>query len=257
MSKSLGNGVDLGEQIDAVRRRRGAADDDLRRPAGGRHRLGRRLAGRCAQVPGPGLAAGRRRGLGGRRRPVRAATLALRRQTHRTVHEAGAADRVAQVQRRGRPADGAGQRHPQGGGLRCGSGRSGGPRGGRGDRRSCSAWSRRTPPRTCGRGSATSRRSPAPGGREVDESLLVEESVTCVVQVAGKVRDRLEVAARHRPRTRCASMALASEKVQRRRSSDRDDPHRHRAGAPSGQRRAGLTPDAGRARHRLHGLPAA
>jgi leucyl-tRNA synthetase len=27
----------------------------------------------------------------------------------------------------------------------------------------------------------------------VDEALLVEESVTCVVQVAGKVRDRLEV----------------------------------------------------------------
>ena len=28
---------------------------------------------------------------------------------------------------------------------------------------------------------------------EVDPALLVEESVTCVVQVAGKVRDRLEV----------------------------------------------------------------
>ena len=27
----------------------------------------------------------------------------------------------------------------------------------------------------------------------VDEALLVEETVTCVVQVAGKVRDRLEV----------------------------------------------------------------
>ncbi|MFI7587092.1 leucine--tRNA ligase [Spongisporangium articulatum] len=32
------------------------------------------------------------------------------------------------------------------------------------------------------------------GWPAVDESLLVEESVTCVVQVAGKVRDRLEVA---------------------------------------------------------------
>ena len=40
MSKSLGNGVNLGEMIDAVRRRRGAADPDLRRPTGGRHRLG-------------------------------------------------------------------------------------------------------------------------------------------------------------------------------------------------------------------------
>jgi len=31
------------------------------------------------------------------------------------------------------------------------------------------------------------------GWPEVDESLLVEDSVTCVVQVAGKVKDRLEV----------------------------------------------------------------
>ena len=44
MSKSLGNGVDLGEQIDDVRRRRGPADDGLRRAARGRHRLGRRVA---------------------------------------------------------------------------------------------------------------------------------------------------------------------------------------------------------------------
>ena len=29
--------------------------------------------------------------------------------------------------------------------------------------------------------------------RVVDPALLVEDSVTCVVQVAGKVRDRLEV----------------------------------------------------------------
>jgi len=32
------------------------------------------------------------------------------------------------------------------------------------------------------------------GWPTVDPALLVEESVTCVVQVAGKVRDRLEVA---------------------------------------------------------------
>jgi leucyl-tRNA synthetase len=31
----------------------------------------------------------------------------------------------------------------------------------------------------------------------VDPSLLVEESVTCVVQIKGKVRARLEVVARH------------------------------------------------------------
>ena len=42
-----------------VRRRRGPADDGLRRSARGRHRLGRPLARRVPQVPGPGLAAGR------------------------------------------------------------------------------------------------------------------------------------------------------------------------------------------------------
>ncbi|TEX50795.1 MAG: hypothetical protein B7C55_08945, partial [Actinomycetales bacterium mxb001] len=31
------------------------------------------------------------------------------------------------------------------------------------------------------------------GWPEVDPALLVQDSVTCVVQVAGKVRDRLEV----------------------------------------------------------------
>ncbi len=31
------------------------------------------------------------------------------------------------------------------------------------------------------------------GWPQVDPALLVEETVTCVVQVAGKVRDRLEV----------------------------------------------------------------
>jgi leucyl-tRNA synthetase len=47
-----------------------------------------------------------------------------------------------------------------------------------------------------------------------DASLLVEESVTCVVQVAGKVRDRLEV-----PPGIAAddlqALALASAAVQR------------------------------------------
>ena len=31
------------------------------------------------------------------------------------------------------------------------------------------------------------------GWPDIDESLLVEDSVTCVVQVAGKVKDRLDV----------------------------------------------------------------
>ena len=59
MSKSLGNGVDLGEQLDAVRRRRGPADHGVRRSARGRHRLGRHVAGRLAAVPAARLAAGR------------------------------------------------------------------------------------------------------------------------------------------------------------------------------------------------------
>jgi leucyl-tRNA synthetase len=52
------------------------------------------------------------------------------------------------------------------------------------------------------------------GWRAVDESLLVEETVTAVVQVAGKVRDRLEV-----PPSIAAddlrSAALASAAVQK------------------------------------------
>ena len=61
MSKSLGNGVDLGEQLDGVRRGRGPADPGLRRAARGRHRLGRHVAGRVAAVPAARLAAVRRR----------------------------------------------------------------------------------------------------------------------------------------------------------------------------------------------------
>ena len=58
MSKSLGNGVDLGIElanfgVDAVR-----LDDALRRPARGRHRLGRRVARDARQVPEQGLAGG-------------------------------------------------------------------------------------------------------------------------------------------------------------------------------------------------------
>ena len=61
MSKSLGNGVDLGDADRRVRRGRGPADRGVRRSAGGGHRLGRRLAGRLAEVPAAGLPAGRRR----------------------------------------------------------------------------------------------------------------------------------------------------------------------------------------------------
>ena len=84
MSKSLGNGVDLGEQLDGVRRGRGAADPGLRRPARGRHRLGRHVARRVAAVPAARLAADRRRDLARPGADPAAGDVALRKVTHRT-----------------------------------------------------------------------------------------------------------------------------------------------------------------------------
>ncbi|PZG48278.1 leucine--tRNA ligase [Spongiactinospora gelatinilytica] len=51
------------------------------------------------------------------------------------------------------------------------------------------------------------------GWPEVDPALLVQESVTCVVQVAGKVRDRLEVSPDITD-AELEALALGSEKVQ-------------------------------------------
>ena len=53
--------------------------------------------------------------------------------------------------------------------------------------------------------------SPMP---EVDPALLVQETVTCVVQVMGKVRDRLEVSP-DATEDELRELALASENVQR------------------------------------------
>jgi leucyl-tRNA synthetase len=47
----------------------------------------------------------------------------------------------------------------------------------------------------------------------VDPALLVQDSVTCVVQVAGKVRERLEVSPDIDP-AELEKLALASEQVQ-------------------------------------------
>ena len=52
------------------------------------------------------------------------------------------------------------------------------------------------------------------GWPEVDESLLVEDTVTAVVQVKGKVRDTLEVPA-DISEVDLEAAARASEKVQR------------------------------------------
>ena len=52
------------------------------------------------------------------------------------------------------------------------------------------------------------------GWPKLDESLLVQESVTCVVQVAGKVRDKLDVAPSI-GEDELRELALASDAVRR------------------------------------------
>jgi leucyl-tRNA synthetase len=51
------------------------------------------------------------------------------------------------------------------------------------------------------------------GWPAADPELLIQESVTCVVQVAGKVRDRLEVSPGI-SEDELRALALASDKVQ-------------------------------------------
>ena len=76
----------------------------------------------------------------------------------------------------------------------------------------------------------------------VDEALLVEDTVTCVVQVRGKVRARLEVA----PDISDADLEAAGAGRPRRRPRDRrrDGPQGDRARAQAGQRRR-LSDEAG------------
>ena len=193
MSKSKGNGVRLGEQlsafgVDAVRLTlvfAGPPEDDIdwadMSPAGSLRFLQRawRLSGDVTSAPGTDPATG---------------DVALRRVTRAHGARRGRAGRGLQVQRDGRPRDGAGQRHPQGHRL-AGAGPA--------DpavREAAEAvtillslvapyvaeemWER------LGHQPTVARTSwPA-----VDEALLVEDTVTCVVQVRGKVRARLEVA---------------------------------------------------------------
>ena len=192
MSKSLGNGVSLGDQlaefgVDAVRLTlvfAGPPEDDIdwadMSPGGSLRFLQRawRLSGDVTSAVGTSPEGG---------------DVALRRATHKTVHEAGRADRGAPVQRDGRPGHGAGERHPQGDRLRLRPRRTRPcarpPR----RWRSCCRWWRRTPPRRCGSGWATSRPSPAPAGRTSTRRCWSRTSVTAVVQIQGKVRARLEV----------------------------------------------------------------
>ena len=101
-----------------VRRRRRPADDGVRRPARGRHRLGRHVARRVGEVPAARLAAVR-----GRHLRARHVSRGRRRRAApgHAPHRRGrrAAGRDPAVQRAGRPHHGAGQHHPQGDRLRA------------------------------------------------------------------------------------------------------------------------------------------
>ena len=70
-----------------VRGGRDPADRGVRGPAGGGHRLGRRLARRFAAVPAAGVPAGGRRDQRARASTPRPANVELRRQTHRLLAE--------------------------------------------------------------------------------------------------------------------------------------------------------------------------
>ena len=71
-----------------------------------------------------------------------------------------------------------------------------------------------------------------------DPALLVDDTVTCVVQVKGKVRDRLEVPA-DITEDALRELVLAREKVVA--ATPDGDPHGHRPGAEAGQRRPRVT----------------
>ena len=71
-----------------LRSGRRTADPGLRRAAGGRHRLGGHVAGRLAAVPAARLAAGRRRHVRAVGTSPEGGDAALRKATHKTVHDA-------------------------------------------------------------------------------------------------------------------------------------------------------------------------
>jgi leucyl-tRNA synthetase len=210
MSKTLGNGVDLGEQIDAygvdaVRLTMIFAsppEDDIDwadvSPDGARKFLARawRLAGEVSAPVGTDPSGG---------------DAALRKQTHHTVHEAGqlieghkfnvVVARLMELVNATRKVvdSGAGASDPA-------------------VREAVEVTAillSLVAPYTAEDMWAQLGHQPSvarAGWPVVDESLLVEEAVTCVVQVAGKVRDRFEVALDIREDA-LRDKALASEKV--------------------------------------------
>ena len=239
MSKSRGNLVRLSDELAAARRRRDAADHGLRRTARGRHRLGRRLAGRVrpkflarawrlsGDVTAPvGVDPDDRR----RRRCARPPTA--------PSHDVAAAvesfrfnvavARMMELVNATRKA------------IDSGSGPAPTRRCARRPRpsRSCCRCSR---PYTAEEMWERLGHEPAvalAGWPAVDPALLVEETVTCVVQVAGKVRDRLEVSPDDRrgraARAGAGRPGRCSGAGRSRRA------HRRRARAQAGQRRPGL-----------------
>ncbi|MDP9222021.1 MAG: leucine--tRNA ligase [Actinomycetota bacterium] len=191
MSKTLGNGVDLGEQVDAygvdaVRLTMvfaGPPDDDIDwadvSPDGARKFLARawRLAGDVGSPVGTDPAGG---------------DLTLRKQTHRTVHEAAqlieshkfnvVVARLMELVNATRKAvdSGVGPTDPA---VREAA-------------EVTAVLLSLVAPYTAEDMWAQLGHQPSvarAGWPDVDEALLVQDSVTCVVQVAGKVRDKFEV----------------------------------------------------------------
>ena len=111
----------------------------------------------------------------------------------------------------------------------------------RSPRRWCCWWRRslRTWPRSCGRDWDTTGRWRTSRIPTADPALLVEETVTCVVQVDGKVRDRLEVPVSVDEDT-LETLALASPAVQRV-LGGRGGPNGRGSSTGAGERRLRMT----------------
>ena len=197
MSKSLGNGVDLGEQlaahgVDAIRLTMIFAsppEDDIDW-ADMRPDALVRFLGRVARVAADVAAAGARAGAGPALvRPDGAELRKVTHTDHRRGHQAG---RVHPAERGGGPADGAGQRRPPGDRQRA---RRGDPA----VREAAEALAIMLSlfaPYTAEECWEMLGHEPSVARAAwpvADPALLVEDTVTCVVQVDGKVRDRIEV----------------------------------------------------------------
>ena len=175
-----------------VRRRRGPADDGVRRSARGRQGLGGPVTGRVAALPAAGLAAVGRRDERARHRPD-GGDAGLRKVTHKVIHDATqllginrfnvVVARVMELVNATRKAidSGAGAADPA---VREAT-------------ETVAIVLSLVAPYTAEEMWERLGHQPSvakAGWPVADEALLVEDTVTCVVQVQGKVRARLEVA---------------------------------------------------------------